>query len=257
MTLVYLDESGDTGTNFNDPQQPVFVLGSLLVKQEIWKELEKQYNSIISEAFGNNIPGHFELHTMDLVARRGFFTGFDLKATVSLRNQLFQLLKTFKIPVFYRKIEKKKYSKYCESRYGKGIKIDPYIMAFPFIGLQVDSWLKEQNDLGIFIFDQHRSLLDIEQSLRALRLAEDPVLQMQRVIEKGFFVDSTKSFPLQLIDLVLYFARKYEETKIGKRVSEIHQQIFPALEQLAINLDQHEKGWDILEIGRASCRERV
>ncbi|MEA1911984.1 MAG: DUF3800 domain-containing protein [Spirochaetota bacterium] len=133
MTLVYLDESGDTGTNFSDPQQPIFVLGSLLIKQQIWKELEKKYNSIIGEAFNNQIPVNFELHTMDMVSRR------------------------------------------------------------------------------------------------------------------GFFVDSTKSFPLQLIDLVLYFVRKYEETKIGKKVSEIHQQIFPALEQLATNLDQHEKGWDILD----------
>jgi hypothetical protein len=247
MILVYLDESGDTGTNFNDPQQPVFVLGSLLVKQEIWKELEKQYNSIISEAFNHEIPENFELHTMDLVGRRRFFNDFELKATIKLRNQLFQLLKTFKIPVFYRKIEKKMYSKYCESQYGKGIKIDPYIMAFSFIGLQVDSWLKEQNDLGIFIFDEHRSFQDIEQSLRALRLTEDSILQMENVIEKGFFVDSKKSFPLQLIDLVLYYIRKNEEIKIGKKVSEIHKQIFPDLEQLATNLDQHEKGWDILD----------
>ncbi len=247
MTLVYFDESGDTGTNFNDPQQPVFVLGSLLVKQNIWKELEIQYNSIISEAFNYNVPIGFELHTMDLVGRRRFFKEFELDATIKLRNQLFQLLKDFDIPVFYRKIEKKKYSRYCESRYGKGIKIDPYIMAFPFIGLQVDSWLKEQDDLGIFIFDEHRSFLDIEQSLRVLRLAEDSILQMENVIEKGFFVDSKKSFPLQLIDLVLYYVRKNEEIKIGKKVSEVHQQIFPALEQLTTNLDQHERGRDILD----------
>ena len=113
MTLVYLDESGDTGTNFNDPQQPVFVLGSLLVKQEIWKELEKQYYSIISEAFNHEIPENFELLTMDLVGRRRFFKGFELDATITLRNQLFKLLKTLNIIVFYRKIEKKKYFRYC------------------------------------------------------------------------------------------------------------------------------------------------
>jgi hypothetical protein len=33
MNLVYLDESGNTGTNLSDPQQPVFVLAAQVVNE--------------------------------------------------------------------------------------------------------------------------------------------------------------------------------------------------------------------------------
>lgn len=247
MVLIYLDESGDTGTNFNDNQQPIFVLGALLIKQDIWKNLEKKYQSIIHSAFTDNIPQNFELHAMDLVARKNFFKDFTLEQTITIRDKIFTLLESFSLPIFYRKINKRRYWDYCQERFGSGIKIDPYIMAFPFISLKVDSWLEEHEDLGIFIFDEHRSLIDIEQSLRALRLPEKAGLHIDRVIEKGFFIDSIKSFPLQLIDLVLYYIRKYEEDRIDKRVSNIHKQVFPFIEKLAISLDQHDKGLDIID----------
>ena len=41
MYLVYLDESGNTGLNFNDPQQPVFLLCALIVEEQCWQQLEK------------------------------------------------------------------------------------------------------------------------------------------------------------------------------------------------------------------------
>ncbi len=247
MVLIYIDESGDTGTNFNDTQQPIFVLGAMLVQQNNWKKLENNFQKVLKEAFKQNIPPEFELHAMDLVNRKNHFRDFSLEGTLEFRNRLFQLLEKSKLPVFYRKIDKKRYSDYCQKRFGSGIKIDPYIMAFPFVSLRVDSWLEEQNELGIFIFDEHRSLIDIEQSLRALRLPEKGGLHVEHIIEKGFFINSLKSFPLQLIDLILYYIRKYEEAKIGKKVSDIHRQVFPYIERLTENLDQHDKGLDIID----------
>jgi len=51
MVLVYVDESGDTGTNFNDLEQPVFVLGAMMITQEKWKELEKRFQGVFYEVF--------------------------------------------------------------------------------------------------------------------------------------------------------------------------------------------------------------
>ncbi len=246
MILAYMDESGDTGTNFTDSQQPIFVLGSLLIQENNWKSLEEDYNKIIANAFNGNIPADFELHASDLVNRKFSFKNLTLDECRKLRNDLFQFIKDKKIPVFYRKIEKKKYQKYCEDKYGRGIKIDPYIMAFPFIGLKIDEYLNEKKELGIFIFDEHRSLADIEQSLKSLRLEVDTALKMERVIEKGFFINSAKSFALQLIDLVLYYIRKSEEFKIGKQVSPIHKEVFPMISEIAVSLDTYQKGKEIM-----------
>ena len=101
--------------------------------------------------------------------------------------------------------------------------------------------MDESGDTGTN-FDEHRSLADIEQSLKSLRLEVDTVLKMERVI----FINSSKSFALQLIDLVLYYIRKSEEFKIGKQVSLIHQEVFPIISEIAISLDKYQKGKEII-----------
>lgn len=247
MILIYLDESGDTGTNYNDSQQPIFVLGAMLIDQDKWKVCEENFLEIILNAFDGAIPDSFEFHTMDLVNRNKWFSNFSIEQSKKLRNTLLEFIKVEKFPVLYRKIVKKDYQKYCEDKYGKGIKIDPYVMAFPFICLGVKPYLERKNDLGIFIIDEHRSIFDIEQSLKTLRQAHGDVLKMERVIEKGFFVDSSKSYPIQMLDLVLYYLRKYEEYKIGKKVSPVHLEVFDLVVSLSMNLDNHNQGRDILE----------
>jgi hypothetical protein len=42
MQLIYLDESGNTGNNLQETQQPVFVLTALLVPEQKWLALESE-----------------------------------------------------------------------------------------------------------------------------------------------------------------------------------------------------------------------
>ena len=68
-------------------------------------------------------------------------------------------------------------------------------------------------------------------TLRTLRIDDTGSVHTDRLIEKGFFVDSAQSFPVQLVDLVLYYVRKQDEMRLGKKVSAIHQEVFPRLSQ--------------------------
>jgi len=122
-------------------------------------------------------------------------------------------------------------------------------MAFPFISLKV------QNDLGIFIFDENKSHLDIEKSIRSLRLTTDNDLKLEQIVEKGFFVDSRKIFAVQLVDLVLYYVRKMEEVKIGKTVNQYHRQPFPTIEKIAVSLDKYAKSGQILDWVSAEAKK--
>ena len=58
--------------------------------------------------------------------------------------------------------------------------------------------------------DNKEVVADIEKSIRVLR---DTIgtLRLSRIIEKGFFVDSSKSLPLQLCDLFTLSYRKHIE----------------------------------------------
>ena len=247
MILVYIDESGDTGHNLTDKQQPVFVLGALLVPQAKWKELEKQFHEVIIKFIGESAIHNFELHAMDLVNHKGYFKPFSLEQIKAFRNSCIDLVQKLNLKIVYRAIEKREFQKFCEKKYGAGISVAPYIMALPFVLTRINELLSTENDLGILIFDKHHNLIEIEKSFRTLRLDTKSTLQAEKLIEQGFFVDSSKSEAIQLIDLVLYYIRKFEESKYGYKVSAHHAEVFPAISKFCESLRDHSKGRDILE----------
>lgn len=234
MKLIYIDESGDTGHNLSDPQQPVFVLAAIIVPDILWNTVEEEFEKIIKKYFQDIVPEDFELHVVDMKNRKKHFKNFDKKTGATLRDEVLLLIENLQLKVIYRRVIKKQFQKFCENRFGKGIQISPYLMALSMLWFEINKYLNEHADLGMLIFDENKTYyLDAEKSLKSLRLDQRFQLSNNKLIEKGFFVDSTKSIPLQLTDLVAYYIRKYEEHKSGKPVSEIDQGCFPQIEKLA------------------------
>jgi hypothetical protein len=215
----------------------VFVLSALIIKEENWFDLERKYRSILEKHLGSSLPEDFELHAMQLKNGSGAFKGVTLPQRILIRDQILSLLCDNKTPVIYMRIIKKAFEKFCLDNYGPGIHVDPYIMALPFICIQADNFLKEKagNALGMMIFDEQKEYFThAERSIRILRLDKASVLKTTNIIEKGFFVDSKKCFALQLSDLVIYYVRKYEEDKLGLRVSDIDKQTFPSIGKIIV-----------------------
>jgi Protein of unknown function (DUF3800) len=240
MYLIYIDESGDTGLRLNDPQQPVFLMAALAMEENQWAEFEDVLLPVVKEHFNGEIPVGFELHATDLVNRRMSFKTFTRQETYDFRDDILKLVeKFFAKKIFYMSIDKKRFDVFCREQYGDGVRIQPYIMALPFICMNIDNFLKKEKKRGILIFDEHREgASDAEQALKVLRLDKDSSLNTSALIEKGFFIDSKKSYPIQVIDMVAYYLRKYEEFQLGHKVSSIHQQTFDALGRIAINVKE-------------------
>lgn len=235
MNLVYVDESGNTGLNLKDPQQPVFVLAALIVSESKWFLLEKQFFDIAYRHFGVPLPYPFEVQAKDLKSGRGIFAQLELAEQLSFRNEMLQLLLDNQMDIIYRRIIKSKFAAFCEQEYGPGIRVNPYIMALPFVCTEVDHYLRQKgaDQFGMLIFDEQKENLDAaERSLRTLRLDSSSILKTTNIVEKGFFIDSSKSFALQLADLAAYYIRKYEENKLGFKVSEVDKQVLGRIEKL-------------------------
>jgi hypothetical protein len=67
----------------------------------------------------------------------------------------------------------------------------------------------------MFISDENKEIVrGVEKSIKVLRQA-DGVLRLNRIVEKGFFIDSAKSRILQLCDICALSVRKKEEQKEG------------------------------------------
>jgi hypothetical protein len=235
MNLVYVDESGNTGLNLKDSQQPVFILAAMIVPEREWFTLEENFFRIARSLLGDDLSYPFEIHATDLKSGRRLFKTMALETRLSFRDQILRLLADSNVAIIYRRIIKTKFEAFCVENYGPGIKVNPYVMALPFVCMEVDHYLRQRgpDQLGMLIFDEQKENLDaVERSPRTLRLDSTSILKTTNIVEKGFFVDSSKSFALQLVDMAAYHIRKYEESKLGFRVNPIDVRAFVDLKRL-------------------------
>ncbi|HVS52052.1 MAG TPA: DUF3800 domain-containing protein [Opitutaceae bacterium] len=217
MHLIYFDESGNTGTNLNTAQQPIFVLGALIVPETGWLALEIELHSIVEKFFPSPRVDHFEIHASELHNARDFCKSFSVSHRLEFRDEWFRAAQRHGIKFIYRAIVKKRFQAWVHSVFGAGVAINPHVAAFPIVARAVDTHLQGlgPKTLGMFISDENKDVVrDVEKAHKLLRGTQG-ALKLKQIIEKGFFIDSASSLPLQLCDLCVYAARKKEEQKAG------------------------------------------
>lgn len=223
MHLIYIDESGNTGNNLEDPQQPLFLLGALVVPETSWLALETDLEAALDQALPPPRADDFEVHATDLRQGSRSFRGMPIDARLALRDAWLIIAAKHNLKFIYRAIEKKRYQRWLERTFGKGVTINPHLAAFPLIAQVVNHLLKSvsKTTLGIFIFDENREVVgDVERFHKLLR-KDTSSLRLDRIIEKGFFINSSHSLILQLVDLCIYQARKDHERKLGSKPNAI------------------------------------
>jgi hypothetical protein len=80
--LVELDESGNTGTNLNDKEQPIFLLAALIVPEAAWRPLERDLEQAITRHIPTMADGQ-EIHAVDLRSGRVAFAGSPVGARIA------------------------------------------------------------------------------------------------------------------------------------------------------------------------------
>jgi hypothetical protein len=255
MHLIYIDETGNTGKNLNDPQQPVFLLCAMLIHKDLWQALEEKLQQISSKHLGEKAEADgFEIHATEIRNGIRLFKGMPVAERIAFRDELLQAAIDADAKLIYRSIEKKRLKAWMTETFGTGISINPHVVAFPLIAQVVNSFLQTQNTLGIFISDENKEIVaDVEKSIRLLRF-DQSALKLDRIIEKGFFIDSTKSLALQLCDLCAYSLRKKEEQAIGMSPKPIDESGIRMVDQITHIGD--EPFHDVLEwIKKGAARE--
>lgn len=229
MYLIYLDESGNSGVNLQDPQQPIFVLCALVVPEDKWLPVEIELQDSIDRFFPQPRPAGFEVHTNELINPRGYFRTFPVQHRLDFLQEWMTIAESNGLKVIYRAIAKKRLAQWIQNTYGAGVNINPHVVAFPLVAQVINSYLKSEpgSPLGILIADENKDVeYDIEKAIRLLRVDKSH-LRLSQIIEKGFFVESHKSFFLQLCDLCAFCARRMEEQKAGVPVKALDQTIIP------------------------------
>jgi hypothetical protein len=235
LHLVYLDESGNTGTNLNDTQQPLFLLAALIVPEVVWQPLERDLEEAITRHIPTIADGD-EIHATDLRSGKGAFKGIEVSVRLALSDDWLTIANNHGLKLVYRAIVKKRYQNWLHSTFGTGVLINPHVAAFPMVARVINEHLASLpgSPLGMFISDDNKEIAhDVEKSIKILRGSEG-TLRLSQIVEKGFFIDSAKSRPLQLCDVCAMAARKKEERKAGLAGKSVDDSGIKLLEPLII-----------------------
>ena len=194
MYLIYLDESGNTGINLNDPNQPLFVLAALVVSESLWMSLEKDLTDAMDNHFPLPRPLNFEIHATNIRNGSGYFRQFSVSERLAFRDDWLKIAHKHNLKLIYRAIAKRRLLTWIRQTFCSGVFINPHVAAFPLVSHVVDEYLDSLpgNNLGIFISDENREIIsDVEKAIFLLRGGKGN-LKLNHIIEKGFFIDSSK-----------------------------------------------------------------
>lgn len=223
--LAYIDESGNTGLDLENKEQPIFALGALLVPASDWLSIESELDMFVAQFFSEIPEDQNEIHTHKLVNGSKPFRDFGQKYCLDFQEKWMQVAQKYKLQFFSGGFRKKAFKESIHKNYSSALQLNPHEIAFPLLSNRVNQFLRNQasNPLGILISDEHKELsLDLETTLKLLK-KESSELKHDRIIEKCFFIDSSKSLLLQLCDMCVYYARKKLENEYGFPVREHHK----------------------------------
>lgn len=226
MHFYYIDETGCNGRDLTQAEQPIFVSGGIILRDEGWNKTHIDYQAIISNYFVGQIPANFEFHTQDLFSPNG--TGHFINHTRERRNKLINdlldLITVRKHHYYYFAIDKLSLLNYDTNQVRDRTYLDlktPYLIAYDYLITSYEKYTKEKlgrSARALVIIDEKDSLIDEIESVTHYRRFSGPVnKKIKWIAEFSYPVDSKKNTMIQLSDLLLFLTRKYLEIENGYR----------------------------------------
>jgi hypothetical protein len=228
MHFYYLDEAGCTGEDLDNSDQPIFVAGGIVVRDEGWNKSKSTYDEIIRCYFGGEIPSSFELHTHQLLSPRGdgFFEGHDRDRRSRLAHDLLDLLAARNHQTCYLAIDKQKLrGNICAQLRSKEYlgRRAPYVLAYDYLVSQYDWFTKEKlgrSARGMVIADKKDGFdSDVAHITHYRRYGGPKSSRVKWLTEFTYAIDSHKNPMVQLSDLVCFITKTFLEVDAGYRNS--------------------------------------
>lgn len=221
MHFFYLDESGDTGTNLGDQDQPVMVLGGISLRDEGWNKTYTEYMKLIDAFFTGNIPAGFELHANQLLSPNGdgVFSGYPMHTRSQLAKDVVDLIDERKHGFHYIAFDKAEMQNTacCTTMpYDTG---NPYLLGFDYMITYINWHVKKKlgsTARGLVICDEmqqyHNSIDEIS---RERRFGGTAAHRVKWITEINYPVDSRKNAMIQISDLAIFCVRRLLEIEHG------------------------------------------
>ena len=226
MHFFYIDETGCNGRDLTQAEQPVFVSGGIIVRDEGWNKTHVAFEKVIEDYFTGTVPDNFELHTQDLFSPNGSgpFAEHSREQRNDLIHQLLDLISARKHHFCYVSIDKAKLNAYDSSVVQDREYIDlkvPYLIAYDYLITTYERHTKEKlgkSARALVIIDEKDSLIrEIEKITNYRRFDAQKNKRIKWIVEFSHPVDSEKNMMIQFSDLFLFLTRKFLEIEGGYR----------------------------------------
>ena len=207
---MYADESGNTRTDYDNNEQPIFVLAGILIEDNKWHETNNYFNQEkikIWDIFSEN-----EIHTANIFNPRknSIFRHDNQQQNLDVLEKLVNLISQLDISVYYIAIDKKWFKKGVNFVFKNTLKIEPYIYSFVMLYDNISQTLCKNKEKGIIFLDD---ILTIPSQLHNVY----PILSRNNstMIEEAIFVKSDCSNFIQIADVFAFYIERYFSIKKG------------------------------------------
>ena len=229
MYLMYIDESGNTGTDYKNKEQPILTMSGVIVKDTNWLEINNELSELKRELFGkSDIEIHAALmynpkHNPKKEAER-FWRERDWRENIEALDKIVDFMIASELTLMSINLNKKQLKDYSNSD------IDPYYLGLICLSYCFDIFLGTNNDKGGIITDKISSIDEnlTQDILNILRISDE--YKIHNIIERPLKTDSRLSNFVQLADVAAFCRNKYitwdgvnadERLKLSRKEKEI------------------------------------
>ena len=233
MYMVYLGESGNTGSSNDDPRQPHQVYAGLLVHESQYVAINGEFNALCRRHFGEPLgrgDTPAELRPADLYQGRGFFTSWSPARRAELLQDCLNIMIRRETPVIVTYVDKGQWAEARER--GDEIAADwttpaeAIISKFLFaLNMFVDEAALAEvpldhvmeatgpiQDYTLVVAEQGRS---VKPEHMARFLHSEVEIPTPAVLENFCYVGAGESVCTQLSNICAYFVRRWLQNPGG------------------------------------------
>ena len=223
MHFFYTDESGDTGRNLRDPDQPIMVLGGVNLRDQGWNRSQKEMRAILEGFLGRPLSADFELHAYELLSPNGIgvFEGYEIEDRANLAKDLLELIISRSHGTHLVAFDKEKIR---TTDCGLTLAFDlsrPYLLGFDYLVTCINAYVRNRlgrSARGLLVLDEKQEHHDdIATILHNRRYEGAATHRVKWIVDVGYSVESHRNPMIQLSDLVVFCARRFLEIEHGYR----------------------------------------
>ena len=204
MKLIYFDENKYSEDN------PYFLVGGVVVNEQIALELDKLLSQIQFNYFGTSVlTKESEFHAKEIFHGKGVWKGKKLSERIKVFDDISSVIISKQLPIRIVDIDVRKHKK--KYRYPT----PEYRLGLMLILERFSDYLTKVNDIGLIFGDYEKdeitkSIVDFSEFKL---LGKTPMYYgrpLGRLIDTVYFTQSHHSRFLQIADILVFMAGRYE-----------------------------------------------